>query len=154
MEVDALILAIGTIIISLATAGAVIYNSRTQAKAFKGDIILNLTDSFSSQEMNDAMKSLKDSEKLIKTFDWQKLPPSMTVFDQKRRMITHHFFKIYLLRKSEVIDDRILKTVAQEEDVQYLITYIEKIETAINKNYNREMFDFYRNLLDSDFYIS
>jgi hypothetical protein len=152
-ELDLLPLVIGTII-SLASAGAVIYNSRTQAKAFKGNIILNLTDSFSSQEMNDAMKSLKDMEQSIKSLDLNNLPPSKTVFDQKRRMITHHFFKIYLLRKSGVIDNKILKTVAQEEDVEYLIKYVEPLETAINKNYNREMFDFYHDILDSGFYQS
>jgi hypothetical protein len=153
MELDALILAIGTIIISFASAGAVIYNSRTQAKAFEGNIILNLTDSFSSQEMNDAMKSIKDIVQQL-LLDPQKLPDSLTVFDQKRRMITHHFFKIYLLRKSNVIDDKILKTVTQEEDIQYLIKYIEPLETKINKNYNREMFDYYRDLLDNEFYLS
>lgn len=154
MEFEALVLGIVAILISVISSGAVIYNSLTQARAFRGNIILNLTDSFSSQEMNDAMKSLKDSEQLIKSLDFQNLPPSKTVFDQKRRMITHHFFKIFLLRKTDIIDDTILKTVAQEEDVEYLLKYIEPMETKINPKYNKEMFNFYRDLLNSDFYIS
>jgi hypothetical protein len=151
MDSNELILFMG-FLISVVTGAAVIYNSITQNKSFKANIILNLTDSFSSQEMNDAMKSLKDSVQQILSGDVQGLPHSVTVFDQKRRLITHHFFKIFLLRKSNVIDDKILKTVAQEEDIQFLIKYIEPLETAINKNYNREMFDMYRNLLESDFF--
>jgi hypothetical protein len=152
MDSDA-ILIIG-FLVSIATGAAVIYNSITQNKSFKANIILNLTDSFSSQEMNDAMKSLKDSVQFLLSGDSQRLPQSITVFDQKRRLITHHFFKIFLLRKNNVIDDKILKTLAQEEDVQYLLEYIEPLETAINKNYNREMFDMYRNLIESNFYSS
>lgn len=139
-------------LVSIATGAAVVYNSITQNKSFKANIILNLTDSFSSQEMNDAMKSLKDSVQQVLSGDTKAFPQSITVFDQKRRLITHHFFKIFLLRKNNVIDNKILKNITQEEDIQLLINYIEPLETAINKNNNREMFDMYRNLLDRDFY--
>jgi len=139
-------------LISVATGAAVIYNSITQNKSFKANIILNLTDSFSSQEMNDAMKSLKDSLQQVLAGDVKGFPQSVTVFDQKRRLITHHFFKIFLLRKNKVIDDKILKNITQEEDIQLLINYIEPLETVINKNYNREMFDMYHDLLDRGFF--
>jgi hypothetical protein len=149
---DSNVLTFATLIVSCLTGLAVVYNSDTQAKSFRANIILNLADSFSSQGMNDAMKNLKDNEEHIKTIDHEVF--QNTIYDQNRRKVTHHFFKMYLLKRNNIIDDKILKTVAQKEDVQFLVEHIEPMEQKINKDYNREMFDFYHNLLNSDFYLS
>jgi hypothetical protein len=129
---------------------ALVFTLNQQNKSFNSNIILNITESFSDPKMNLAMKDLKKSEKLKKDEIEKEL--KYFNFDNNRRMVTHHFFKIYLLYESGVINKKLLRIVAQKEDVELLINCVERIEKINNEHYNRSMFDLYRSLLKKGFY--
>jgi hypothetical protein len=99
---DPITLETATVLLVIVTAGLVLitwYNAKLTKKAFQSGIILNLTEYYASDEMNEAMKALRkcwvdcegNKEIFLRVYsDWK------DTLDNYRRKISHHFLKIYL----------------------------------------------------------
>jgi len=122
------------------------HNANLTKKAFQSSIILNLTESYASDEMNEAMKNVRQY--------WDGNPENFLhkiveskILDNQRRKISHHFLKIYLLKVSDVIDDSLMMKLASKGSIEYLLEIIEPVEKYLNPKYNQDMFDEYRRIL-------
>jgi hypothetical protein len=144
-----------TVIIAFLGLCISIFSIRQNTKSINSSLIVDVIDAFSAEKMKTAMEEIKGTsgespEKL-------RIHLENEEFDNNRRILTHHFLKIYLLYQRKVIDKKILKTLAQKEDVKILLDCLEPLEKEKRKminldNHNVPMFNLYRKLLCSGFY--
>ena len=86
--------------------------------------------------MNSAFIELEDTD--IKKFD---------DLNQSRRMVSHHFQRIFRLRKTGVINDDLLRDFVTKQQAEFYLEIIEPLEGGKhNPNYIRESFNAFRDL--------
>jgi len=66
--------------------------------------------------------------------------------DSARRRFSMIFHKMYRLRKSKVVNDEIVKLVIGPDSAHLFLNVVKRLEVAISDNYNRDLFDFSRQL--------
>lgn len=64
--------------------------------------------------------------------------------DVARRKVSHFFSRIYLLHKNNVVNQNDIMGFITAGQIEILLDINEKLEEAINKDYSKELFDFFR----------
>ena len=132
------------------------------AKEFaRSQVILQISTEYASRDILEAMKTLRqwkeiNGENFAKAFAERRRNDLRWENDYFRRMISHHFYKIYQLSKSKFIDAEFLAVLLDAGRIDFLLDVLKPIEFEILKsvpNYDRakqqfaeEMFDFFENL--------
>ena len=149
-----LILVIGLLIAAVA-AGAAWRSAKTTEKTGLAQILMQITDAYSSPEMLSGMKRLRDwKNKHRKDFakkfaDMRNDPdeyPKIKDEDEARRRYSHHFYKIWLLSDRGLVNKSFVKKVAPRGQVDFLLEIIEPLEEAIDPKYDHPTFDFFRDI--------
>ena len=140
---------IAAVAVALATFFLVIITNRN-VKATKdkvhGQILLQLSGEYASSEMLLAMKHLRkwqqDNKKdFVKNFlDELDKNPNWE-YDQHRRRVSHHYYQIYLLWDSNVIDDKFLKTLVKQGKLDFYFQIIKPLEFAIAQGLTERKLD-------------
>ena len=76
-----------------------------------------------------------------------KLDKDQEVFDKvdkNRRLVSHHFQRIYYLFKTGAIDEELAKELSNKNQSQFYLEIIEPLEGGENPHYNSESFDQFR----------
>lgn len=140
-------------LVAIVTAIAAIITIDQSSKALKASLILNIADSFATDRMGQAMQSLRNfsdenNEIGIKT-KFSELMKSKDENDKKefkkyngyRRLVSHHFFKIWRVSKMGLINDADLKIFAPPDEIDFLLDIIEPMHQVIDeKKYNKSMY--------------
>ena len=143
---------------SLGAAGAAIAAWQS-AKATKNtvlaQILMQITDAYSSPEMLSRMLNLRNWQEKHQT-DFAKKFAEMRndrdeyakieQIDKDRRRYSHHFNKIRLLLDSGLVNESFVKKIAPPEQVDFLLEVIEPLEKALNLNYHHSTFDTFRRI--------
>jgi hypothetical protein len=132
------------------------------AKEFaRSQVILQISTEYASRDILEAMKTLRqwkeiNGENFAKAFAEKRRNDLRWENDYFRRIISHHFYKIYQLSKSKFIDTEFLAVLLDAGRIDFLLDVLKPIEFQILKsvpNYDRakqqfaeEMFDFFENL--------
>lgn len=148
-------------IAALAAIGAVIaaigsWKSASETrKTALAQTLMQITDAYSSSEMLEGMIRLrnwknKHPKDFAQKFAEMRKDPSKYADiedeDKARRRYSHHFYKIWLLFDSKLIDMEFVKKVATSGQVDFLLEIIEPLEAAINPHYDHSYFDFFRKI--------
>lgn len=145
---------------SLGAVGAALAAWRSAKETQKtalAQIIMQITDAYSSPEMLSGMLNLRSWQQqhgleFAKKFgetrhtDYSKIEQ----IDKDRRRYSHHFHKIWLLLDSGVVSESFVKKVVSAEQVDFLLEVIEPLEEALNPNYNHSTFDTFRRIYHKD----
>jgi len=143
------------LIIAACAAIAAWRSARATEKTGLAQILMKITDAYSSPEMLSGMLNLRK---------WQKEHPGdfaakfaemrndkdeyakIKNLDEDRRRYSHHFYKIWLLSDRGLVNKSFVKKVATREQVDFLLEVIEPLELEINPKYDHSTFDFFRNI--------
>jgi len=149
-----LILIIGLIIAACAAIAAW-RSARATEKTGLAQILMKITDAYSSPEMLSGMLNLRKWQKehpddydtkFAKMRNDKDEYPKIRIFDEDRRRYSHHFYKIWLLSDRGLVNESFVKKVATREQVDFLLEVIEPLERATNPKYDHSPFDFFRNI--------
>ena len=140
---------IAAVAVALATFFLVIITNKN-IKATKdnvhGQILLQLSGEYASSEMLQAMKHLRkwqqDNENdFVKKFIDELDKKPNWEYDQYRRKVSHHFYQIYLLWYSNVINDKFLRTLVKQGKLDFFFEIIKPLEFAIAQRLTERKFD-------------
>ena len=123
------------------------------AKATKTQLLVSLLNSYSSDEMLDAMLILRawtnshgersaDQFRRLRQDDYA----NIRSVDQARRRASHFFQNIYTLRTAGFLEDSDVRLVATKGQVEFFREVIEPLEAAIGANYDRSSFEYFGGL--------
>ena len=147
-----LILAIGVLIAAVAT-GAAWRSAKATEKTGLAQILMQITDAYSSPEMLSGMLKLREwqtqhGQDWVKDFvDLRRSDyPKVKAEDEARRRYSHHFYKIWLLSDRGLVNESFVKRVASHEQVDFVLAVIEPLEKGINPNYDHSTFDTFRRI--------
>lgn len=123
-------------IATLVVAGITFSNVRATKNAHKGQILLQLSRDYASPNMLHAMKNLRrwkqdHLDTYVEDFLAERESDVGWKYDKFRRTISHHFYQIYLLRESGVIDDSFLGTLVKQGKIGFLLDVIKPLDLAI-----------------------
>lgn len=131
-------------------------SAKETRKTSLAQIVMQITDAYSSPEMLEGMVNLRWQQQNVADFakkfgetkntDYSKV----ALIDKARRMYAHYFHKIKLLLDTGLINERFVKKVVTSGQVDFLLEMIEPLEEAMNSNYDRSMFDTFRKLYGKD----
>jgi hypothetical protein len=62
--------------------------------------------------------------------------------DHARRLVSHHFQKIYSMSKEALLDPRVLRQVADKGQVELYCSMVEPLEAAVRADYDRSSFEY------------
>jgi hypothetical protein len=148
------ILLIGLIIAACAAIAAW-RSARATEKTGLAQILMQITDAYSSPEMLSGMLNLlkwqnehqKDfAAKFAEVRRDKGEYAKIKNLDEDRRRYSHHFHKIRLLSNRGLVNKSFVKKVASREQVDFLLEVIEPMERAMNPKYDHSTFDFFRNI--------
>ena len=144
-----LITSFSTLAVAIATILLVIITHRVATvtkDTIHSQILLQLSRDYASDDMLMAMKSLRKwhndhgenfverfLEKLGEDVNWKN--------DLYRRRISHHFYQIYLLKQSNVIDDNFLKSLVKQGKIDFFLEVIKPLDLAIANRLADEKWD-------------
>ena len=144
--------AVAAIMAALATIAAWRSVKATE-KSSSAQVIIQLTDSYASEEMLSGMMTLQTFKNRHKTdfaraFDDKRRTsyPDVKEEDEARRRYSHHFHKIYLLYATGLVDKTFVSRIVPKNQVEFLLEVIEPLEDAIGPDYDRTSFDFFHGL--------
>jgi hypothetical protein len=149
-----LILIIGLIIAAVAAIAACL-SAKATKKTSLAQILMQITDAYSSPEMLSGMLNLRNwqnehpndfSTKFAEMRNDKDEYAKIQNLDEDRRRYSHHFYKIWLLSDRGLVNKGFVKKVATREQVDFLLEVIEPLELAINPKYDHSTFDFFRNI--------
>lgn len=114
-------------------------------------IFMELYKEYSSPDMLGSMKYLKDwKEKHGDGFttifkkQYDSKYRKVKKIDECRRRVSHYFHKLRILYDEKVIDMRFAKKLATEYQIDLLLDVVEPLEKALNPNYDRTNYSWYR----------
>ncbi len=127
-------------------------SAKETRKTSLAQIIMQITDVYSSPEMLEGMRNLRWQQENVPDFakkfgemrnkDYSKVAPT----DKARRMYAHYFHKIKLLLDTGLVTGNFVKKVVTSGQVDFLLEVIEPLEEAMNPNYDRSMFNTFKKL--------
>lgn len=149
-----------SLIASLGAVGAALAawrSAKETQKTVLAQILMQITDAYSSPEMLSGMLNLRNWQQqhgpdFAKKFgemrrnDYSKVEQ----VDKDKRRYSHHFHKIRLLLDSGVVSESFVKKVVSPGQVDFLLEVIEPLEEAINPNYDHSTFDTFRRIYRKD----
>ena len=74
------------------------------------------------------------------------LPERLTSLDRSRRLVVHHFHSVHRLRTLGIVDDKFVRGVIQDSQVDILLGAIEPLHPAWRSDYDHSMFDYFARL--------
>jgi hypothetical protein len=153
MEICEWLLPLIGVLIAAGAAIAAWRSARAAEKAVSAQILMQIMDAYSSPEMLSGMIRLNEfkgtyKENFAGIFAKTRVSNynEIKIVDEDRRRFSHHFSKIWRLFESGLVNEKVIKQVATRGQVDFLLEIIEPLEKAINSEYNRVHFDFFRNL--------
>jgi len=146
-------------LISAIGVGAAAFFAWRSSKATENtglaQILMQITDAYSSPEMLSGMLNLRSWQKKHQT-GFAKIFAEMRndrdeyakieQIEKDRRRYSHHFYKIWLLSDRGLVNKNFVKKVAPRGQVDFLLEIIEPLEEAINPNYDHSTFDYFRGI--------
>ena len=120
-------------------------------------ILLQITDTYSSPEMLEAMQNLRkwkeqngpDFAKLFGQLRHQNYE-RIEQLDKDRRRISHYFYRIKLLLQAGLLNKNLVKELVTEKQVDFLLKIIEPLERVIDPNYDFSTYDTFKKLFNKD----
>ncbi len=151
-----LISLISIIVSALGVLGAAIgalWSARTTYKNVLAQIIIQITNTYSSNEMLSGMLKLREFQqkhgpgfakifKEIMDRDYAKIKH----INEIRRKYSHYFRQIWLMIDTKTVKIRFIKKLIPSSQVDFLLEIIEPLEKKLGSNYNRLMFDTFRKI--------
>lgn len=128
-----------------------------QAQALALQVIMPFMDEISSDEMRRSIIKLADYKRENEAFasDYESLINArkagiiddsqltrLEEIDQARRKFVMIFHRMYKLKKTDVVSDKIVKVVIGSDHVKLLLENVEPLEAKIRSNYSRDIFVF------------
>ncbi len=145
-----------TLIAAVGALGAAIaaWSAAHETKrALQGQLLINVTDAYMRPEILNAMRGLRRLWREYPTEFAKKFLEQLNSgsdngnsLNHSRRIVSHHFLKIFRLRKLEFVDDTFVRELAPPDEARFLFEVIEPLEQIINQNYDPSMFDMFRKL--------
>jgi hypothetical protein len=123
--------------------------------AQKTNLLFNIADSYAKKEIGDSLNSLKkfsdkfqNKDELQEGYRRLKIDndEKFSEYDQSRRLISHHYFKIWRMRLLEIIDNDTVRILAPLDEIKFLLHVIENLHLAKDPNYDKRMYTFFRAL--------
>jgi hypothetical protein len=127
-------------------------SARQAKKALNGQMLHHVMDAYSSPEMLEGIHRLLALREEYPT-DFanrfaqnRKIEPRFQQLDKDRRRLAHWFHKIRMLAETSVLSESFIKKLVTPDQVGLLLVLDEPLEVAINPNYDKTTFDFFRRL--------
>lgn len=132
-------------------------SAKETQKTVLAQILIQITDTYSSPEMLSGMLNLRKWQQQygsnfaeefgeMRRSDYSKIEQ----IDKDRRRYSHHFHKIRLLLDSGVVSKSFVKKIVSFGQVDFLLEVIEPLEGALNPNYDHSTFDTFRRIYHKD----
>jgi hypothetical protein len=142
---------------AVSAALAAWWSAKETQKTVLAQILMQITDAYSSPEMLSGMLNLRKWQQqygsdFAKKFgemrrsDYSKIEQ----IDKDRRRYSHHFHKIRLLLDSGVVSKSFVKKIVSPGQVDFLLGVIEPLEEALNPNSDHSTFDTFRRIYQKD----
>jgi hypothetical protein len=136
---------------AIAAAIAAWRYARETRKTYHAQIVLALTESYSSPKMHDAMKNLRwykeNTPDFMERFARKDLNESaMSSIDSNRRLYAHYFHRLRILLTTSTIDETFLKRIVSPDQVDFLFEIIEPLDKAANPDYDTSTYEIFRKL--------
>ena len=68
--------------------------------------------------------------------------------DNYRRLVSHHYLRIYYLRSTGAINDELMRNLSPKHQTIFYLEIIEPLEGGKNPNYQKESFKKFNELYD------
>ncbi len=148
---------------ALAALGAVVAaigswkSAHETRKTSLAQILLQITDAYGSEEMNESIKRLyahkdKYDEDFARVFSQllsSKEKEQSTYakqLDGDRRRVSYYFHQIKSLLDCGVIDENFVRKLVKSDQVDTLLDIVEPLEKARNEDYDHSTFDTFRRI--------
>ena len=154
MEGFAITLSTSLLVISALAAAFSAYFAQRSVKsiwmASQAQLVATLLDSWASKDMLDACIKLtewrKDHGECFAE-DFKRLRcgeyDSIRLIDDARRLISHHFQKVYILGKERLLEKRLVLNVVDEWQANLYCTIVEPLEAAVRPDYDKSSFVYF-----------
>jgi len=149
-----------SLIASLGAVGAALAawrSAKETQKAVLAQILMQITDAYSSPEMLSVMLNLRNWQQqrgsdFAKKFGELRRSDYLKVesYDKDRRRYSHYFHKIRHLLDVGLVNESFVKNVVPPGQVDFLLEVIEPLEEATNPNYERSTFDTFKRIYHKD----
>jgi hypothetical protein len=83
--------------------------------------------------------SFADEYKRMRREDYDSIKP----IDHARRLVSHHFQTIYFLGKEGLLEERLIRNLADEWQVNLYCTIVEPLEDAVRQDYDKSSFIYF-----------
>ena len=140
------ILLIGAVA-AIAAWSAVLQN----AKNIQAQIFLQINTEYASPEMHTCLKKVREYKRdlgiIFPSYFKEGKGCDTYVYDEvndSRRIISHFYYKIAMLRIDNIISVSFFKLLVPDEQVGLLLEIIEPLDEAINPDYGKTPYDLYR----------
>lgn len=139
------------------TAYFAIRAAQSAERTLKASIVESIRQNYSKPEIHEAMSELRQFKRengddritlseIYLELETKKDEKFFRV-NKNRRLVSHHFQRICKLNETDIIDDVLMKSLAEEFEAEFFLEVIEPLEGHKgNPNYKRECFDKYRAL--------
>jgi len=153
-EWEWLILLIGVFVAACAAIAAWRSTKATERTGL-AQILMQITDAYSSPEMLSGMVNLRSwkekhptdfADKFAEMRNDRDEYAKIEQIDKDRRRYSHHFYKIWLLSDRGLVNKGFVKKVAPRDQVDFLLEIIEPLEKAMNPKYDPLTFVFFRSI--------
>jgi len=153
-----MISSIGAVITAIGAVAAAIGAWRSASETRKtslAQILMQIMDAYSSPEMLGGMIRLRNWQEAhqkdfaTKFAEMRNDPDEYAKIkqeDEDRRRYAHHFYKIWRLFGSGLVNKKFVKKVVSHGQVDFLLEIVEPLENAMNPSYELSTFNFFRNL--------
>jgi hypothetical protein len=135
-------------------------SSQTASQALTASVVDSIMRDYAKQKMYKAMRKLKKfkthfsddnegREKMKIAFHELENTNEKEFhnLNNYRRMVSHHFQRIYYLRVTNAIkDDKLMKNLSSKYQTEFYLKIIEPLEAGINPKYEKNSFNYYRKL--------
>lgn len=148
-ETATLFTAIATLVVAVATIFLVFITNRVVSATkdtIHGQILLQLSRDYASDDMLQAIRQLREwkqnyEKEFVRKFIEELNNDIHWDCDKYRRRVSHHFYQIYLLRESGVINDDFLSTLVKQGKIDFLLEVIKPLDLAIAKDLQLKKLD-------------
>jgi len=147
--------AVGAALAAWRSAKAAQQSAEETRKTGLAEIIIQITDTYSSPEMLSGMidlRSWKDrhqtdfAKKFAEMRNDRDEYAKIEQLDKDRRRYSHHFHQIRIMLDSGVVNESFVKQLVSPEQVDFLLEVVQPLEEAINPNYDHSTFDTFRRI--------
>jgi len=126
-------------------------SAKATKKTVLAQIIIQITDAYSSREMMKGIENLhawkrRHGTNFAKKFREKLDKGEAKQLDEDRRRYSHHFHQIRTMSDCGVVNESFVKKLVKSDQVDTLLDVIQPLEEAKDLNYDRSTFDFFRGI--------